>query len=212
MKTHKNLALTLLTACGLALTTAANFATADTATAPPDMKLPEGWTMEDMQKMMEAGTLGEMHKKLTADVGTWKCKTTMWMTPDSDPVTSEGISTVTPIMEGRFIQVDMKGEMPGMGPYEGRGVYGYDNVSKKFVSTWMDNCTTGIMTGSGEISEDGKTITWTYEGNCPIQGGPITMRDIETATGPNTKTIESFGPDRKTGKEYQVMRIEMTRE
>jgi hypothetical protein len=212
MKTPKLFAIALLTACGLALAiTSARIAIADTATAPPEMKLPAGWTMEDMQKMMAAGTLGEMHERLAADVGTWKCQTTMWMSPDSEPVKSEGVSVVTPIMDGRYIQVDMKGEMPGLGPYEGRGTYGFDNVSKKFVATWLDNCSTGMMTGTGKLSDDGKTITWTYTGNCPIQGGPITMRDVETTTGPNSKVMESFGPDRKTGKEFKVMRIEMTR-
>jgi hypothetical protein len=38
------------------------------------------------------------------------------------------------------------------------------------------------------------------------------LRDVETTTGPNTKVLESFGPDRKTGEEFKIMRIEMTRE
>jgi hypothetical protein len=204
--------LFLAAVCVLALAGARSFAADASDAAPPESQLPAGWSMEDMQKMMAAGTPGEMHQKLADDIGTWKCKTTMWMTPDAEPMESEGVAIVTPLMDGRYVQAEMKGEMPGMGPYNGRGTYGYDNTKKQFVSTWIDNCSTAMMTGVGELSDDGKTITWTYEGYCPIQEGEITMRDVETKTGENTKVLETFGPDRKTGKEYKVMRIEMTRE
>lgn len=214
MKKLQLIATAMIAACSIltAIALAASDATDTGAPAAGEMQLPEGWTMEDMQAMMAAGTPGEMHQRLAEDVGTWRTKCTMWMTPDSKPLESEGVSTVTPLMDGRFIQVQMKGEMPGMGEYSGQGIYGYDNVSEKFVAIWIDNHTTGIMSGTGELSDDGKTITWNYTGNCPVAGKPISIRDVETATGPNTKTIESFGPDRKTGKEYQMMRIEMTKE
>ena len=116
---------------------------------------------------------------------------------------SEGTSTVKPIMDGRYMQVEMKGEMPGMGEFTGVGIYGFDNVSQKFVSIWIDNHSTGIMNGTGELSDDGKTITWNYTGNCPLTKKPIAIKDVETVTGPNTKVIESFGPDPKTGEVYQ---------
>jgi hypothetical protein len=105
----------------------------------------------------------------------------------------------------------MQGEMPGMGEFTGIGIYGFDNVSQKFVSVWFDNHSTGIMNGTGELSDDGKTITWNYTGNCPLTKKPIAIKDVETVTGPGTKVIESFGPDRKTGEVYQMMRIEMTK-
>lgn len=198
----------------VAVVSAAALAIADSATAPPagEPQLPQGWTMEDAQAMAEAGTPGEMHKKLAADIGTWKCKTSMWMAPGAPAMESEGVSKVTPLMDGRFIQVDMSGEIPGMGPYEGRGIYGYDNVGQKFVAVWFDNHSTGMMRGEGELSDDGKTITWEFVGNCPITKTPIKMRDVETVTGPNTKTLESFGIPPKGTEEMKMMRIEMTRE
>ena len=39
----------------------------------------------------------------------------------------------------------------------------------------------------------------------------VTMREVETITGPNSKTLEMFGPDPKTGKEYKMMVIEYTK-
>jgi len=105
----------------------------------------------------------------------------------------------------------MKGDMPGMGPYHGGGVYGYDNVSKKFVSSWIDNHSTGIMQGEGELSSDGKSITWEYKFNCPIAKKQVTMKEVDTKTGDNAKKLEMWGDDPKTGKNYKMMSIELTR-
>jgi hypothetical protein len=37
------------------------------------------------------------------------------------------------------------------------------------------------------------------------------MREIETITGDDTKTLDMFSTDPKSGEEYQMMRIELTR-
>ena len=167
--------------------------------------------MEDMQACMLAGTPGKQQEHLAKEAGVWNGKTTMFM-PGAEPVTSECVSTITPIMGGRFIKCEIKGDMPGMGPFEGSGFYGFDNVSQKFVATWIDNQGTGIMNGTGELSKDGKVMTWKFTFNCPITKKPAVMREIETVTGPNTKRFEMFSPDPKTGKEFKMMNIEFTKE
>jgi hypothetical protein len=177
----------------------------------PEFKLPPGWTAADMQACMVAGTPGKMHEYLAKGVGVWHGKQSMWMAPGAEPVTNETVSTVTPWMDGRFVKCEMSGEIPGMGPYTGFGAYGFDNAAGKFVSVWVDNHSTGIMNGVGELSEDGKMLSWKYTFHCPITQKPAVMRDVETVTGPNTKTIEMFSVDPKSGKEYRMMRIELTR-
>lgn len=184
----------------------------DKPTTQPEMKLPPGWSEADMQACIIAGTPGKMHEHLAKGVGVWRGKTTMWMAPGTEPMTSSTCtSTVTSIMDGRYIRVEMAGEMPGMGPYSGLGLYGFDNVSKKFVSSWVDNHSTGIGNGIGELSADGKTLAWKFTYNCPVTGKPTVLREIETVTGTNTKTLEMFGVDPKSGKEFQMMKIELTR-
>jgi hypothetical protein len=177
----------------------------------PEMKLPPGWTQADMQACIEAGTPGKMQALLAKDAGTWSGKSTMWMAPGAEPMQSESTCTITPIMDGRYVKLEMAGEMPGMGPFSGMGISGFDNVSQKFVSTWIDSQSTGIMTGTGQLSPDGKTLTWNYTFNCPLQKKPVTMREIDTTTGPNTKTLVMFGPDPKSGQEFKMMSIELTK-
>jgi hypothetical protein len=190
----------------------ANAAKKESAPAnQPEMKLPPGWTMDDMKACMEAGTPGKMHKILAKDVGEWTGKTTMWMGPDSEPKTSECTSSMSSLMDGRFIKVEMKGDMPGAGPFQGGGIYGYDNVMKKFVSSWIDNQSTGIMQGDGELSDDGKSITWNYKFSCPITKKRVALKEVDTTTGPDTKKLEMWTDDPKTGKNYKMMSIEFTR-
>ena len=181
------------------------------AAGQPEMKLPPGWTEADMQACMLAGTPGKMHERLAKDVGKWEGKCSTYMPGASEPVKSDCTITIAPVMDGRYTRNEMSGEMPGMGPYNGFGINGFDNVSQKFVSTWIDNQSTGIMTGTGELSRDGKTMTWTYSYNCPINKKPTVLRQVEKETGPNTKTLEMFGADPKSGKEAKMMAIEMTR-
>ena len=179
--------------------------------AKPEMKLPPGWTEADMQACMAAGTPGKMHEELAKDIGVWAGKTTMWMGPGTEATKSECTATYSSFMDGRFIKCEIAGEMPGMGAFSGFGLYGFDNVTQKFVSTWVDNHGTGIMIGEGERSPGAKSMTWKFTYNCPIQKKPCVMREVDTVTGPRTKKFEMFGADPKSGKEYRMMLIEYMR-
>ncbi|MGH7177563.1 MAG: DUF1579 domain-containing protein [Tepidisphaeraceae bacterium] len=181
------------------------------APGPGDMKLPPGWTEQDMQACMMAATPGPMHQQLAKNIGVWQGKNTMWMAPGTEPMKSDCVTTNAPIMDGRFLRSETTGDMPGMGPFTGFAVYGFDNVSKKFQSTWIDNMGTGMMVGTGELSSDGRILTWNFTYNCPIAKKAVTMREIETITGPDTKLLEMWSTDPKSGKEYKMMEIAYTR-
>jgi hypothetical protein len=179
------------------------------AKAQGEMKLPPGWTEADMQACTIAGTPGAMHEKLQRHAGRWAGNTKMWMAPETEPMTSPCTVTISNVMDGRYSKWEMSGEMPGMGPYNGLGFNGYDNVAQKFVSTWIDNHSTGIMRGEGTLSGD--TLTWTYNYMCPVNKKPTTMREILRFTGDNTMTLDMHGEDPKSGKEYHMMHIDLTR-
>jgi hypothetical protein len=212
----KNLFVAASIAASCALAVVASLAIAETAKnqagSQPEFKLPPGWTMEDMEACMLAGTPGEEHKELAEAAGTWHGKVTMWMAPDTEPMPSSECTTkITPIMDGRYTKCEWTGEMPGMGPYNGLGIYGFDNVMKKYVAIWFDNHSTGIMQGEGERSANGKVLTLTYTHSCPITKKAAQIRSVETVTGPNTKTLEMFATEPKSGKEYKMMRAELTK-
>jgi len=202
---------------GAAALLAATFANADDKKATltkgqPEMKAPPGMNPADMMACMEAGKVGPMHAFLQKMVGTWNGKTQMWMGPDMpEPMNSECTQTIAGIMDGRFVQCDMVGQMPGMGEFKGRGTTGYDNVSGKFVSTWIDSFGTGIMTGTGERSADGKTMKWEYTYNCPITKKEAVMKITENYTSADAMSMSMYMKEPRSGKEYKHMHIELTR-
>lgn len=188
--------------------------TAQPANAMPEgmPPLPEGWTMEDFQKCAEAGMPGPMHDYLAEGVGTWKGKAKMWMASTAtEPMAFDCTTVVSPMMDGRFVKVETAGEMP-MGPFNGMGIYGYDNVAQKFQSSWIDNCGTGMMIGTGDLASDGKTLTYHSTYTCPITNKPATWRQVERRTGKDSMVMEMYGNDVKNGnKEYKVLEITYTR-
>ena len=182
------------------------------AKAPaPAQQSPSGPSEADMKACIEAATPGPMHQHLAQSVGTWSGKTTMWMAPGAEPQSGTCTSTCSAAMDGRFTTVEVAGDVPGMGPFSGLGIYGYDNVSKKFQSCWIDNMGTQIMNGTGTLSPDGNTLTWSLNYNCPVTKKPLVMREVERRTGKDAMTLEMFGVEPHSGKEFKMMEIAYTR-
>jgi hypothetical protein len=179
--------------------------------ALPEHVIPPGMSEEDMKACTEAMTPGAEHEYLIRAVGVWQGKTKMWMGPDTPATESTCTTRITSMMDGRYVKCEIEGEMPGMGPFNGFGIQGFDNVSKQYQTTWIDNCGTGIATGTGERSSDGKTMTWKLTYNCPITKKPTVLREIERRTGENTMTLEMHGIEPHTGKEFKMMEIAYTR-
>jgi hypothetical protein len=167
-----------------------------------------GFSKEEMEAFEKASTLGAQHKAMANDVGKWEGKQQMWMKPGMEPITEECSSTVSSVFDGRYLKVEFTSNIPGIGPYKGQGNVAFDNVSQKYQATWLDNMSTGIAFGTGELSADGKTLTINYECNCPLTKKPVAMRQVETWTSPTTKVMEMFGTDPTSGKEFKTMRVE----
>ena len=94
-------------------------------------------------------------------------------------------------------------------PFTGQAMMGYDNVSGKYWSTWIDSMSTGLMVSEGTCdADDVCTLTGSY--NDPIKKGPVTMRMVTRWTSPTTQIFEMYGPG-KDGKEMQMMEITYTK-
>jgi Protein of unknown function (DUF1579) len=173
---------------------------------------------EMMKQMMEMAKLNENHKLLTSLDGKWNYTVKMWMNgdPSSKPDVSHGSATRESIMGGRYVVMDVHGNMEMPGPdgkmqkmeFKGRGTEGYDNVQKKFVATWLDNMGTGIMMSEGTYDEASKTFTFTgqYE---PMPGMVQKIRETLKLTDKDHMTMEWF--EDRGGKEVKTMEINYTR-
>jgi hypothetical protein len=166
----------------------------------------------DMQALMEVynklGTPGVPHKLLASMAGSWNTKIKSWIAPNKPPMESAGICEQKMILGGRFLQQEFTGDMMGS-PFSGIGVTGYDNHTKKYVSTWMDSMGTAILFFEGTGSADGKTITQECRYDDPIKG-PMKWRSVTRIVDDNTHVFEMYGTD-KSGKEEKMMEITYTR-
>ena len=166
----------------------------------------------DPQAMMETyaklATPGEPHKQLASLAGTWTTTTKEWMDPSKPPMESTGTADMKMLLDGRFLQQELTGDMMGQ-PYNGIGTLGYDNLRKRYVTTWIDSMGTGIFTMEGTASADGKTITLKGQHAMP-GGGQMTHRAVWTIVDSKTQTFDMYGAHGPE-KETKMMEITYTR-
>jgi hypothetical protein len=166
--------------------------------------------MEEMMKAWEAyATPGAEHKVLANMVGTWDTTMKMYMDPSGAPTEQKGTSTFTSVMDGRYLMEKAEGEFMGE-PFHGMGTYGYDNGSKQYVSTWIDNMGTGIMTGTGSSSDGGKTMNWKSRGFDAMTGKVQDYRSVMHMVSADQYHMEMYGPG-PDGKEMKMMEITYNR-
>lgn len=104
----------------------------------------EGKMDQAMEVYRKLGTPVAPHKLLASMVGSWTARSRTWMRPDTPPMEWMGSSEQKMFLGGRYLQQEFSGEMMGS-LYNGIGFTGYDNHTQKYVSTWMDSMSTGIM-------------------------------------------------------------------
>lgn len=166
----------------------------------------------DMQAMMDTykklATPGEPHKLFASLAGSWTTNTKEWMEPGKPPTESTGSAEMKMLLDGRFLQQDITSVMMGQ-PYSGIGVSAYDNLRKRYISTWIDSMGTGIFVMEGTASADGKTITLKGHHAEP-GGGQMSHRAVWKIVDNNTQTFDMYGAH-SHGKEMKMMEITYTR-
>lgn len=159
---------------------------------------------EMMKSFHEAATPGAEHDLLKGLVGKWKVSTKSWQSEDAKPEETTGTSVFKALLGGRFFQQDYKGKMMGQ-PYEGIGMMGYNNLTKKFESSWYDTMSTAAMTFEGSFDAKTKTLSESGEFQCPVRKSTQKMRSEMKMLDKDNMTFALFMPDMVTGKEYKGM-------
>jgi hypothetical protein len=161
---------------------------------------------KDMQSMTEVfkelATPGAPHRLLAHLAGSWNTVHKYWMDPGGTPSESSGSCEQKMILDGRFLQQEFQGEMMGS-PFTGFGFLGFDNNTKKFVSTWLDNMGTGIYYFEGAAGADSGSIVQTCTYDDAVQG-ISQWRSVTRLVDDNTYTVEMYGTE-KSGKERKIM-------
>ena len=192
------------------LTTTVALLFASSALAQEGAKMPEMTPEQkaEMEAYMKAGTPGAAHQELAGQAGNYDLKIKSWHEPNAPATEETGTATRKMMLGGRVLVEDMNSSMMGS-PFTGQGLRGYDNVTGKHWSLWMDSMSTGMMTSEGTCDAKG-VCTFTGSWNDPITKGPKKVRMTSRWTNPTTEVFEMFGPG-KDGKEMKMMEITYTK-
>ena len=202
MKSLCRMAILAAIVLGLAGPASAQTGKKDAGPAPPD-------SASLVKAMVNAMEPGEGQKKLEGWVGTFDVKILTWLDPSKPPSESPGVAVCQWVLGGRYIQIMLSAFVMGE-PFNAIAYAGYDNVSKKYVTTYMDSGSTGMEWYTGTIALDGKSAKMAATIHDEITGKPtkVEMRIVFTPDG-NHHT-ELWQAD-KSGKMQKVMDVQYTR-
>jgi len=162
---------------------------------------------EMMKKWQEYMTPGTVHQGFAKMAGNWKATVTMF-DPSGQQMQSEGTVVYETILGGRYLKSSFKGTMMGM-PFEGMGVDAYDNATKEYISTWVDNMGTGLMYLKGKWDDASKSIIYTGTMVDPMSGKDQPSKTISKMVDDNHVVQTMFNI--VNGQEVKSMEIAYSR-
>jgi len=151
---------------------------------------------------------GEGQKGLEFLVGTFDVKIRNWIDPSKPPIESTATSVATWVLGGRYVQQMLSGYVMGE-PWSGIGYAGYDNVAKRYVSTYMDSGSTGMEWFTGAMAPDGKSakMTATVYDAMTLKPTKVEMR-LGIAAGDHITELWQADP---SGKMIKIMELQYSR-
>jgi uncharacterized protein DUF1579 len=159
---------------------------------------------QDMPPMPKPGP---EHELLKMETGTWDA--VIEMSPPGAPVmTSKGTEVVTLGCGGLCMITKFDSDMGGM-PFQGNGLTTYDPSKKKYVGSWTDSMSAGLLTTEGSYDAATKTMTTIMQGPDPT-GAVQTLKSTSSYPDADHRTMTMFmkAPD---GSEVPGMKITYTR-
>ena len=154
---------------------------------------------------------GPEHAIFKDGAGTWDATVESFMVPGAPPSVSKGVETSRVGCGGLCLITDFKGSFT-MGPppappttFEGHGTDTYDMGKKKYVGSWVDSMSAGLMTSESTYDATSKTMSgWTVGPD--LTGNVTKMKSTTVMKDPNTRVFSMYnvGSD---GKESLGMRI-----
>jgi uncharacterized protein DUF1579 len=198
MKGFYRIAAAMAVVLGLAVSTVAQ----EKEKAPNDAVI-----AADMEKAM---TPGEAQKKLDFLVGTFDVKIRTWLDPSKPPYESTATSVATWVLGNRYVQQMLAGYIAGA-TWTGIGYAGYDNVSKRYVATYMDTGSTGMEWYTGTMDASGKLAKMDATIADEVTGKPRTLEMRLSIAANGDHVTELWESDLNGGKMAKIMELQYTR-
>jgi hypothetical protein len=174
---------------------------------PPEEGAPPAMSEEDMKEMeamMKAGTPGDPHKQFAEMSGEWAVTGKSFMGPGKPAIEFTGTAKNKMLFDGRYQVQEFDSAFMGM-PFQGLGITGYDNMTKEYVSIWIDSMSTAVMVSRGKVDASGRP---TFVGEfVDGMGRTQVMRMTEKLVDKDTMNFEAWNKSPKFPEEFKCMEM-----
>lgn len=121
-----------------------------------------------------ADTPSAAHKQMAARAGEYATLCRFRMEPGVAPMESKGEAKIAVVLDGRFLLEENSGGISGL-PWRGIRLFGYNNTTGKYETSWVYSQSTATLTMTGESSDGGKTVSFSG-GYVMPEGGKQSLR------------------------------------
>ena len=142
-----------------------------------------------------ATAIGPQYAQLARLAGHWTVQQSMWTAADAPPVIDRGSATYAMVLGGRHLRQELR--IASGKPFEGLGYIGYDDVTGKYYSSWMDTNFAGIILAHGTY--DPASRTYQFVGEMAAKGRRCASCHTDSFAG--TKAVARIAGQRE---EYLV--------
>lgn len=149
---------------------------------------------------------------LASEIGTWDAKVRSWPGPNVTPNVTKAVERNRMLGKSAWLISDLEGSVLGR-PYEGHRVVGYDAKKKRFVGTWINTLSPGIVTLEGSWDAKQRTRTMWLDMRHPMTRTPCRAK-LTTKYVSKTRrvvTLEAPVPKVKPDTFYRVLELDLKR-
>jgi hypothetical protein len=165
---------------------------------------------ESADPCVTAGIPGPEHEVLKVFEGKWKATVSFWMQPGAAPMHAEGAMANEWILGGRFLQQRYTSNFLGS-PFAGQGMFGYNNVDRRYEGLWADTMSTAMMLETGRYDASLRTFTMTGEVTEPGSRKIMRKKTVITIDSPDQHTMAMHFADDGAKSFWKCMEIVYTK-
>jgi Protein of unknown function (DUF1579) len=162
-----------------------------------------------LQSLDKAMTPGEGQKRLEPMIGTFDVTVLVWIDRSNPPLEYKGSAVNTWVLGGRYVQTMLAAVMDGE-VFDSIGYYGFDNATRTYQVTWMDNGSTAISWYRGTLDKSGRSALLKSVQASSAAGRPIELElRVSIAEGGDHVTQLWGAPN--GGKAFKMMELRSVR-
>ncbi|HET6203529.1 MAG TPA: DUF1579 family protein [Planctomycetota bacterium] len=169
----------------------------------------EGKPEDATARFLRLSRPGPHHEHLAAFAGSYDARMRVAQVPGKEPAETKGTVEARMILDGRFLQLEIRGES------EGRAttvlhILGHDNARERPTQLVLSNQSTAVTSAEGVCEEDGKQLRFDALVEAPGSAARMTYRTVYRRTGEGEFALDTFMPDRE-GKPFLMSEVVCTR-